>query len=68
MRVTLEIENEKINDFITLIQSLDYARISEEIEIPNWQQEEVLKRLTLLEEGISSKRNWEEAKLEIFKK
>jgi hypothetical protein len=68
MRVTLEIENEKINDFITLIQSLDYARISEEIEIPGWQQEEVLKRLTLLEEGISSKRNWEEAKLEIFKK
>jgi hypothetical protein len=68
MRVTLEIENEKINDFITLIQSLDYARISEENEIPDWQQEEVLKRLTLLEEGISSKRNWEEAKLEIFKK
>jgi hypothetical protein len=68
MRVTLEIQDEKLNDFISLIQSLDYAKISEEIEIPDWQKEEVLKRLTLLEEGISSKRNWEDAKLEIFKK
>jgi hypothetical protein len=68
MRVTLEIENERLNDFIALIQSLDYAHISEEIEIPDWQQEEVLKRLSLLDEGVSSKRLWEEAKLEIFKK
>lgn len=67
MKVILEIEDEKLDDFISLIQSIGYAHFTEEMEIPVWQQNEVLKRLIDLEKGITSKRNWDTAKLEIFK-
>lgn len=64
----LHIEESKYKAFLSFIQTLDYVSISTEDEIPQWQQDEVNRRLKLVEKGEMKTRNWEEAKQDIFKK
>jgi hypothetical protein len=68
MKVVMEIDDDKLEDFFSLIQSIEYAHITEPSEIPSWQKIEVLKRISDLDNGKISKRDWDSAKLEIFKK
>ncbi|SMD43179.1 Putative addiction module component [Aquiflexum balticum DSM 16537] len=68
MKVVLEIDDDKLGDFFSLIQSIEYANIKEPSEIPSWQKSEILKRISELESGKIKKRSWDSAKVEIFKK
>lgn len=56
---------------ISLIEKLKKLRVknaSTDIIIPQWQQEEVNKRLSLVEKGEMKTRSWDEAKKDIFQK
>ena len=68
-QITLNIEESKFKAFLSFIKTLDYVSVStEESEISLAQQEEVLKRMKLMEEGKMASRSWEEAKQDIFKR
>jgi len=67
-KLVLNIEESKFKAFLTFIRTLDYVSVTEEEAIPQWQQEEVNKRLDLIEKGEMKARSWDEAKLDIFKK
>jgi len=51
-KLTLQINDENFEAFRSFIETLDYVSITEEIEIPEWQQKEVNQRLDLI------KRKW----------
>jgi hypothetical protein len=56
---------------ISIIEKLKKLRAknaSTDIIIPQWQQEEVNKRLSLVEKGEMKTRSWDEAKKDIFQK
>jgi hypothetical protein len=69
MKITLDIKDSKFNAFLAFIKTLDYVSVNKEDEsIPQWQEEEVNKRLAKIEKGDMNTRNWNEAKKDIFKK
>lgn len=67
MKITLDVQDNKYDTFISFIKTLDYVAIDPEDEIPQWQQDEVSKRLHLMENGHMKTRSWQEAKKDIFK-
>ena len=67
MKLTLEIQDSRFKTFLDFIKTLDYVSIQEDA-IPQWQQDEVNKRLELINKGKMKTRNWDEAKKDIFKK
>ncbi|WP_114751983.1 addiction module protein [Pleomorphovibrio marinus] len=68
MKITLEIQDDRFETFLEFIRTLDYVSIKkDEDSIPQWQQEEVNRRLELIESGSMKTRPWEEAKKGIFK-
>ncbi|SEJ33488.1 Putative addiction module component [Cyclobacterium xiamenense] len=69
MKITLEIQDERFKTFMDFIQTLDYVSIKTDESSPTqWQEEEVNRRLELIESGEMKTRDWELAKKEIFKK
>ncbi len=67
-QITLNIDETKFKAFISFIKTLDYVSVSDEIDIPIEQQQEVERRLKLVEEGKMKTRSWSEAKQDIFKR
>ena len=67
-QIILNIEESKFKAFLSFIKTLDYVSVSKEDSIPEWQQQEVNKRLQLIEKGEMKTRSWDEAKKDIFKK
>jgi hypothetical protein len=69
MKITLEIQDERFKTFMDFIQTLDYVSVKKDEEVlPKWQEEEVNRRLELIESGEMKTRDWEVAKKDIFKK
>jgi len=68
MKITLDIQDNKFDTFLRFIKTLDYVSINKEDAIPQWQQDEVNKRLKLINSGEMKTRSWEEAKKDVFKK
>lgn len=69
MKITLEIQDDRLKAFMELIQTLDYVSINKDEELlPKWQEGEVNRRLELIESGEMKTRDWEVAKKDIFKK
>ena len=68
MKITLDIQDSRFDTFISFIKTLDYVSIKKEDVVPQWQQDEVNKRLQLIEKGEIKTRSWDEAKKDIFKK
>lgn len=66
-QLILNIEEGKFKAFLSFIKTLDYVSVSELGEIPQWQQDEVKRRMELLAKGEMDVRSWDEAKDEIFK-
>ena len=54
-----------INNSI-LIKTLNYVSVNQENAIPQWQQDEVNRRLQLIEKGKIKIRSWNEAKKDVF--
>ena len=67
-QITLNIDESKFKTFLSFIKTLDYVTVSDEIEIPFEQQQEVKRRLKLVQEGKMKTRSWSEAKKDIFKR
>lgn len=67
-QITLNIDESKFKTFLSFIKTLDYVTVSDEIEIPFEQQQEVKRRLKLVKEGKMKTRSWGEAKEDIFKR
>jgi hypothetical protein len=65
--VTLKIPDKKLGFFLELMKELGFE-VQDDIVIPDEQQEEVNKRLKLVDSGEMSIRNWEEAEKEIFRR
>lgn len=69
MKITLDIQDNRFNTFLDFIKTLDYVSIKkEEDTIPQWQQDEVNKRLDLINTGEMKTRSWDEAKKDVFKR
>lgn len=62
MKITLDIKEDRFNTFLDFIKTLDYVSVKKEDAIPQWQQEEVSKRLQLIKKGEMKTRSWHEAK------
>ena len=56
-----------INNSI-LIKTLNYVSVNQKNAIPRWQQDEVNRRLQLIEKGEIKTRSWDEAKKHVFKR
>ena len=67
-QITLNIDETKFKAFISFIKTLDYVSVSDEIDIPIEQQQEVVRRLKLVQEGKMKTRSWSEAKQDILKR
>jgi hypothetical protein len=67
-QLTLDIEDSKYRAFLDFIKTLYYVSIKHETIIPQWQQEEVERRLSLVESGKMKIRDWEDVKKHVFKK
>lgn len=68
MKVTLDIQDSRFDTFLSFIKTLDYVSINKDEAIPQWQQDEVNKRLDLINSGEMKTRSWDEAKKDIFSK
>ena len=68
MKVILDIPENKYQFFLELVRNLTFVKEEDSDTIPQWQQEEVSKRLQLIEKGEMKTRSWHEAKKDIFKK
>jgi len=68
MKITLDIQDSRFDTFLSFIKTLDYVSIKQEDTIPQWQQDEVNRRLQLIDKGEMKTRSWNEAKNDIFKK
>lgn len=68
MKITLDIQDSRFDTFLSFIKTLDYVSIKQEDAIPQWQQDEVNRRLQLIDKGEMKTRSWDEAKKDIFKK
>ena len=68
MRISLDIQNNRFAPFLSFIKTLDYVSISQQDLIPLWQQEEVNRRLQLIEKGEMKTRSWNEAQRILFKR
>jgi hypothetical protein len=67
-QLLLHIEDSRYKAFLSYLSTLDYVSVDEEIGIPQWQQDEVARRLELIESGKMTARSWEEASKDIFRK
>jgi len=51
MKVTVDIDDQHYEEFMELLKTLDYARASQEYEIPEWQQNIVRERFEKIDRG-----------------
>lgn len=56
------------SSLIEKLKKLRHKNSLDTVSIPEWQQDEVKKRLNSIEKGEHSTRSWDEAKKDIFKK
>lgn len=68
MKITLDIQDSRFDTFLNFIKALDYVSINKDEGIAQWQQDEVNKRMELINKGEMKTRSWNEAKKDIFKK
>lgn len=68
MKITLDIQEQKLDDFLAYINTLDYVSITETDAIPQTQEEEVEQRMQDIQSGQMKVRNWQDAQNDIFKK
>jgi hypothetical protein len=64
-QITLNVDESKFKAFLSFIKTLDYVSVSDEMDIPAEQKQEVNRRLKLIEEGKMKTRSWKDAK-ELF--
>ncbi|MBI1289294.1 MAG: hypothetical protein GC178_17135 [Flavobacteriales bacterium] len=51
MKITVDIDDQHYDEFMELLKTLDYARASQEYEIPQWQQDIVMECAAKIDSG-----------------
>jgi hypothetical protein len=64
----LHIGDSQYKAFLSYVRTLDCVSVDEGDDIPQWQQDEVARRLELIESGNMTTRSWDEASKDIFRK
>lgn len=68
-QIIIQVENSKLDAFVSLIESLDYVSISEmQDDIPEWQIQEVLRRQELVDSGRMKTYSWKEVEEQLSTK
>jgi hypothetical protein len=67
-RLILNIEDNKFQAFLSYLRTLDYVSIDEGSDVPQWQKDEVARRLALIDSGKMGVRSWDEAEKDVFRK
>jgi hypothetical protein len=65
-QVTLNVDESKYETFLSFIKTLDYVSVAQDFEIPDWQKEEVARRLKLTSTGEIKTADWPEVNSRIF--
>jgi hypothetical protein len=68
MKLTIEIPDQRVEEFILYIKNLGYITWNEPNEIPITQQAETKHRLEMLENGTMKTRSWKSFEEEYMKK
>ncbi|MBL3656912.1 addiction module protein [Fulvivirga sediminis] len=68
MKITLDIQDSKYDTFLKFIKTLNYVSINQEDETPQWQKDEVNRRMQLVDKGDMKTRNLKDTKEDLFKK
>ncbi len=68
MKVTVDIDDQHYEEFLELLKTLDYAKASQEYEIPQWQQDMVMERAAKIDKGEMKLIEVDEALSQIFGK
>ncbi len=67
-QVVLNIEDDKLNAFMTFIKTLNYISVEKEIDLTSWQIEQLDIALDEHQNGIAKYTTWEDAKKDLFAK
>lgn len=51
MKITVDIDDQHYEEFMELLNTLDYARADQQYEIPQWQQDLVMERVAKIDSG-----------------
>ncbi len=68
MKVTVDIDDQHYEEFLELLKTLDYAKASQEYEIPQWQQDMGMERAAKIDKGEMKLIEVDEALSQIFGK
>jgi hypothetical protein len=66
MKITVDIDDQHYEEFLELLKTLDYAKASQEYEIPLWQQDMVMERAAKIDRGEMKLIEVDEALSQIF--
>jgi len=68
MKVTVDIDDQHYEEFLELLKTLDYAKASQEYEIPQWQQDMVMERAAKIDRGEMELHDIDEVMKRVFGK
>ena len=67
-QVILNIEDDKLNAFITFIKTLNYVSVAKSDDIPQWQKDEVNKSIKEIDNSTIIHEDWEVTRKRLFEK
>jgi hypothetical protein len=67
-QVILDIEDDKLNAFITFIKTLNYVSVAKSDDIPQWQKDEVNKSIKEIDNSTIIYEDWEVTRKRLFEK
>ncbi|WP_439488310.1 addiction module protein [Algoriphagus sp.] len=68
MKITLDIPEDKVSFFLELLENLNFKPMTDPYKVPEWQQNEVTKRIYAIESGEMEVEKWEDVRRELFHK
>lgn len=68
-RLILDVDEDRYNELVNYLKSLDYVSIStEDYDVPEWQSDELKRRSQLIKDKKASYKSWESVKSNLKKK
>ncbi|MDD2982535.1 MAG: addiction module protein [Crocinitomicaceae bacterium] len=68
IEITVKVPENKLQFFIELLDQLDLKAVGSNIDIPEWQKEQLDEGIKEYERGTANYTNWNEVKVDLFNK
>lgn len=68
IEITVKVPENKLQFFIELLDQLDLKAVGSNIDIPEWQKEQLDEGIKEYESGTANYTNWNEVKVDLFNK